>query len=206
MTISIIETGYFFFNMLWISCRSTGTQRQYSPYFFNQYEQEIRRVTSDLINTAVAPKPRPVSPNPLRHVHSLLVIGLSYSMLAGCASLTGNRFTLEGQLPANFAIRAQAHYGVANGCEGRSQTRSFERDFEVYSVCCKVCGVSKKNFAFEPVSDNPEESQIENDSVGQELGTSMAGCHRSGYTMTPVMGPNQVLALAPHVLARGLFA
>ncbi|WP_234292956.1 hypothetical protein [Stutzerimonas balearica] len=130
MTISTIEMVYCFFNMLWISCRSTGTQRLYSPYFFNQYEQEIRRVTSDLINTAVAPKPRPVSPNPLRHVHSLLVIGLSYSMLAGCASLTGNRFTLEGQLPANFAIRAQAHYGVANGCEGRSQTRSFERDFE----------------------------------------------------------------------------
>ncbi|WP_313281988.1 hypothetical protein [Stutzerimonas balearica] len=130
MTISTTEMVYCFFNTLWISCRSTGTQRQYSPYFFNQYEQEIRRVTSDLINTAVAPKPRPVSPNPLRHVHSLLVIGLSYSMLAGCASLTGNRFTLEGQLPANFAIRAQAHYGVANSCDGRSQTRSFERDFE----------------------------------------------------------------------------
>jgi uncharacterized metal-binding protein len=33
----------------------------------------------------------------------------------------------------------------------------FEQDFEVYSVCCKVCGISKKDFAFEPVSDNPGE-------------------------------------------------
>lgn len=32
-----------------------------------------------------------------------------------------------------------------------------ERDFEVYSVCCKVCGISKKDFAFEPITDNPDE-------------------------------------------------
>jgi uncharacterized metal-binding protein len=34
----------------------------------------------------------------------------------------------------------------------------FERDFEVYSVCCKVCGISKKDFDFKPVSGNPEET------------------------------------------------
>ena len=65
-----------------------------------------------------------------RHIPRLLAIGLPATLLAGCASLTGDSFTFEGQLPANFAIRAQAHYGVANSCDGRSQTRSFERDFE----------------------------------------------------------------------------
>jgi uncharacterized metal-binding protein len=33
----------------------------------------------------------------------------------------------------------------------------FEQDFEVHSVCCKVCGIAKREFAFEPISDNPEE-------------------------------------------------
>ena len=32
-----------------------------------------------------------------------------------------------------------------------------EKDFEVYSVCCKVCGISKKDFAFEAITDNPDE-------------------------------------------------
>ncbi|WP_312761897.1 hypothetical protein [Stutzerimonas balearica] len=65
-----------------------------------------------------------------RHTPRLLAIGLLANLLAGCASLTGDSFTFEGQLPANFAIKAQAHYGVANSCDGRSQTRSFEHDFE----------------------------------------------------------------------------
>ncbi|MBS4150817.1 hypothetical protein AUR59_019975 [Stutzerimonas balearica] len=67
------------------------------------------------------------------HALPLTTIGLVACLLAGCgpfAPLAGESFTLEGQLPANFAIRAQAHYGVANSCDGRSQTRSFERDFE----------------------------------------------------------------------------
>lgn len=46
------------------------------------------------------------------------------------ATLTGDRFTFEGQLPANFSMRAQAHYGVANDCKGRSQARSFESGFQ----------------------------------------------------------------------------
>ena len=33
-----------------------------------------------------------------------------------------------------------------------------ERDFEVYSVCCKVCGISKKTFDFKPVSGDPDET------------------------------------------------
>ncbi len=68
-----------------------------------------------------------------RPIPDLLTIGLLASFLSGCGSLaplTGQSFTLEGQLPADFAIKAQAHYSVANGCDGRSQTRSFQRDFE----------------------------------------------------------------------------
>ncbi|OMG62874.1 hypothetical protein AUR61_015470 [Stutzerimonas balearica] len=68
-----------------------------------------------------------------RPIPDLLTIGLLASLLSGCGSLaplTGQSFTLEGQLPADFAIKAQAHYSVANGCDGRSQTRSFQRDFE----------------------------------------------------------------------------
>ena len=67
---------------------------------------------------------------PFRHV---LVASLIGSLLTACGTLpsfSGDSFTFEGQLPANFALRAQAHYGVANSCDGRSQTRSFERDFE----------------------------------------------------------------------------
>jgi hypothetical protein len=63
------------------------------------------------------------------------LLGLSFlaTALSACgslASLTGNSFTFEGQLPPDFSMRAQAHYGVANGCEGRSQARSFESGFQ----------------------------------------------------------------------------
>ena len=34
----------------------------------------------------------------------------------------------------------------------------FEHDFEVYSVCCKVCGISKKAFDFKPVWGDPDET------------------------------------------------
>lgn len=68
----------------------------------------------------------------IRHTSHLLAIGLG-SLLSACGSLaplTGDSFTLEGQLPPDFALNAQAHYGVANACNGRAQTRSFESDFE----------------------------------------------------------------------------
>ncbi len=67
-----------------------------------------------------------------RHTAHLLAIGLG-SLLTACGSiapLMGDSFTLEGQLPPNFALIAQAHYGVANDCNGRARTRSFESDFE----------------------------------------------------------------------------
>ncbi|MGD9140107.1 MAG: DUF1847 domain-containing protein [bacterium] len=32
-----------------------------------------------------------------------------------------------------------------------------KQHFEVYSVCCKVCGIAKKDFNFETITDNPEE-------------------------------------------------
>ncbi len=54
-------------------------------------------------------------------------------LLSGCSTLSSvgsDTFTLEGELPADFALEAQAHYGVANGCNGRARTRSFESDFE----------------------------------------------------------------------------
>ncbi|KQO44075.1 hypothetical protein N5E99_09345 [Pseudomonas chengduensis] len=62
-----------------------------------------------------------------------LLIGTLPFALSACSSLaplTGERFTLEGELPADFALKAQAHYDVANNCNGRSQARSFESDFQ----------------------------------------------------------------------------
>ncbi len=63
----------------------------------------------------------------------LLATGLAVSMLAGCGSLealTGDSFMLEGELPPDFSLKAQAHYGVVNDCNGRSQARSFESGFK----------------------------------------------------------------------------
>jgi uncharacterized metal-binding protein len=34
----------------------------------------------------------------------------------------------------------------------------FEKDFEVYSVCCKVCGIPKKRLGLKPVSGDPDET------------------------------------------------
>ncbi|WP_459705949.1 hypothetical protein [Stutzerimonas marianensis] len=70
-------------------------------------------------------------------MRNILVRLLGFSLLttavSACSSmamLTGDSFTFEGQLPANFSMRAQAHYGVANDCKGRSQARSFESGFQ----------------------------------------------------------------------------
>ena len=66
------------------------------------------------------------------HAHWLMSGGLIVA-LSGChsiASLTGEGFTLEGQLPPDFSLKAQAHYGVANNCDGRSRARSFESGFQ----------------------------------------------------------------------------
>jgi len=66
-------------------------------------------------------------------VHRLFwisMLGLSLSACSSLSPLGGERFTLEGELPADFSLKAQAHYGVANGCDGRSQAKSFETDFQ----------------------------------------------------------------------------
>ena len=62
-------------------------------------------------------------------VHCLFwisMLGLSLSACSSLSQLAGESFTLEGELPANFSLKAQAHYGVANGCDGRRQAKSFE--------------------------------------------------------------------------------
>ncbi|WP_300657231.1 hypothetical protein [Pseudomonas sp.] len=63
----------------------------------------------------------------------LLWISMLGLMLSACSSLSplgSESITLEGELPANFSLKAQAHYGVANGCDVRSQARSFESGFQ----------------------------------------------------------------------------
>lgn len=66
---------------------------------------------------------------PLRHAISLSTIALALTACSSLAALSGDSFTLEGQLPANFAIKAQAFYAVAEGCTGRSQAKSFDSGF-----------------------------------------------------------------------------
>ena len=61
---------------------------------------------------------------------SACLLATALSACSSMATLTGDSFTFEGQLPADFSMRAQAHYGVANDCMGRSQARSFESGFQ----------------------------------------------------------------------------
>ncbi|KJH85052.1 hypothetical protein UF78_00570, partial [Stutzerimonas stutzeri] len=67
--------------------------------------------------------------NILAQRFSVCLLATALSACSSMATLTGDSFTFEGQLPANFSMRAQAHYGVANDCKGRSQARSFESGF-----------------------------------------------------------------------------
>ena len=66
----------------------------------------------------------------LGRLFGLIMLATALSACASLASLTADSFTFEGQLPPSFSMRAQAHYGVANGCKGRSQARSFESGFQ----------------------------------------------------------------------------
>lgn len=43
------------------------------------------------------------------------LLGLLLSGCSALGSVGADTFTLEGELPADFALEAQAHYGVANG-------------------------------------------------------------------------------------------
>ena len=65
----------------------------------------------------------------------LTVLAISLGGCGTLGSLFAERFTFEGELPADFALHAQAHYYVAEShCPGlvsRSQlTKSFETDFQ----------------------------------------------------------------------------
>ncbi|WXL25704.1 hypothetical protein WG219_20800 [Ectopseudomonas mendocina] len=69
-----------------------------------------------------------------RSLISLLPIGLLGLSLSACGigeSLTAKTFTFKGELPADFSIKAQAHYSVANKCaNGRSKAKSFTTEFQ----------------------------------------------------------------------------
>ena len=72
------------------------------------------------------------SPIKAKFIRALLcpcLLGLSLSACSSLNPLNSESFTLEGELPANFSLKAQAHYGVANGCDGRRQAKSFESGF-----------------------------------------------------------------------------
>ena len=72
------------------------------------------------------------SPTKAKLIRALVwpsLLGLSLSACSSLSSLASESFTLEGELPADFSLKAQAHYGVANGCDGRSQAKSFESGF-----------------------------------------------------------------------------
>ena len=54
-------------------------------------------------------------------------------LLSGCSTLGSagaDTFTLQGELPANFALKAQAHYGRSENCSGRGHVKSFKEDYE----------------------------------------------------------------------------
>ncbi|WP_167144036.1 hypothetical protein [Pseudomonas sp. OTU750018] len=72
----------------------------------------------------------PIKPQHLRALLWPGLLGLSLSACSSLSPLSGESFTLEGKLPANFSLKAQAHYGVANDCDGRSQAKSFESGFQ----------------------------------------------------------------------------
>lgn len=57
-------------------------------------------------------------------------------LLSGCSmlgSVGADTFTLEGELPADFALKAQAHYGASESCSGRDHIETFKEDYEEIS-------------------------------------------------------------------------
>lgn len=54
-------------------------------------------------------------------------------LLSGCSTLGSvgaDTFTLGGELPADFALKAQAHYGGSESCSGRGHVETFKEDYE----------------------------------------------------------------------------
>jgi hypothetical protein len=60
----------------------------------------------------------------------LVIPALSLVACSAFSSFAGDDFTLEGELPANFSLKAQAHYYAANGCDSRNQIKSFVTGFQ----------------------------------------------------------------------------
>ena len=61
------------------------------------------------------------------------LLGFSLSACSALGSFGGQSFTLEGELPANFSLKAQARYSVSNECNGNWQTKTFESSSESVS-------------------------------------------------------------------------
>lgn len=54
-------------------------------------------------------------------------------LLSGCSTLGSvgaDSFTLKGELPADFALKAQAHYGESEECSDRGHVKGFKKDYE----------------------------------------------------------------------------
>ena len=66
-------------------------------------------------------------------IQRLLWLGLLALPLSACSSLGslgGKSFTLAGELPANFFIKGQAYYYVANDCDGRADVKTFKNSYQ----------------------------------------------------------------------------
>jgi len=76
-------------------------------------------------------KPHTFSRSRFLPIHAWSVLfGL---LLSGCSTLGSvgaDTFTLRGQLPADFALKAQAHYGGSEECSDRGHVKSFKNDYE----------------------------------------------------------------------------
>jgi len=54
-------------------------------------------------------------------------------LLSGCSTLGSvgaDTFTLKGELPADFTLKAQAHYGGSEECSDRSHVKGFKKEYE----------------------------------------------------------------------------
>ena len=68
-----------------------------------------------------------------RFLHAHAWPALFGVLLSGCSTLGSvgaDTFTLEGELPADFALKAQAHYRRSENCSGRGHVKSFKEDYE----------------------------------------------------------------------------
>ena len=63
----------------------------------------------------------------------LPVLTAACLLLSACGTLgnlAGESFIFEGELPADFSLKAQAHYGVVNDCDGRSRVKTYETGYQ----------------------------------------------------------------------------